>query len=445
MMRRIQNQLIETTMFLLLVIVIFPFTLHAQMTARGLGMGGAYTAVARGVHAADYNPANLGLPDNVKFSMTIISAEAGIWNNAFNKEMYDKYLVEGADPETNQIYWDENDVENILDAIPNDGLNMFTNTSVKGFSFSAGRFAFSIRGTGNSFLSLDKTAFEIPLAGTKIGKTYSFNNTDGKGIGVGLVSFSWGQPMKVSFADHFAFGSTIHLIYGGGYAQTDYANFTIDNMVYGVNLNGDYKATYALGNLGWGLDVGAAAQMGKKWTLGASLSQLLGSIPWSKDMKVVEGFIKGDSINVENELDEEEDFDDDERDIAAFSTKLPVVLRVGCSYKEGDVLLAADYYQSFKESAWANTTPRISIGTEWQKVRWLPLRMGVILGGRMGFGTSFGLGLRLGSFVVDLGVMNQGFISPNNSKGMILAIGMGIDMQRKSNGSTKVSDFIHSP
>jgi len=445
MMRQFKQHFNCSMIVFFFVSMLFPFTLQGQMTARGLGMGGAYMTVARGVHASDYNPANLGLPDNSKFSMTFISTEVGVWNNTFTKNMYDKYFVEGADPVTNQIFWTASDIENILDAIPNDGLDLNTSVAVRALSFSVGRFAFSVRAIGRTFLRLDKTFFEIPLTGTELGKSYGFSNTDGKGIGVGLMSFSWGQPVQVSFADHFAVGGTFHLIYGGGYAQADYANLKLDNMSYGVNLDGDFKATYALGKMGWGMDIGAAAQMGEKWTVGASLSQLVGSIPWSEEIKTVEGFIQGDSINVENGLDEDKDFDSEEIDGIEFSAKLPAVFRVGCSYREGDVLLSADYYQCFKEHAWANTKPRLSVGTEWQKLKWLPLRMGVILGGRMGFGTSFGFGFRFGSFIMDFGIMNKGFISPNNSKGIIAAFGMGIDLQPKSNGPTTVGDFINRP
>ena len=57
----------------LFILCCIPAGLYGQMTARGLAMGGAYTALARGVHAPQWNPANLGLPDNPKFSFTFIS------------------------------------------------------------------------------------------------------------------------------------------------------------------------------------------------------------------------------------------------------------------------------------------------------------------------------------------------------------------------------------
>ena len=56
-------------------------SLFGQMHARSLGMANAYTALARGVHAPLWNPANLGLPDNPGFSMNLFSVAAGVDNN----------------------------------------------------------------------------------------------------------------------------------------------------------------------------------------------------------------------------------------------------------------------------------------------------------------------------------------------------------------------------
>ena len=52
---------------------------NSTSSPRGLGMGGAYGAVARGVSAGPLNPAMLGLPDNPGFSLALpaVAADAG--------------------------------------------------------------------------------------------------------------------------------------------------------------------------------------------------------------------------------------------------------------------------------------------------------------------------------------------------------------------------------
>lgn len=433
-------------LFMLIFILVIPNGLLGQMTVRGMGMGGAYTALARGVHAQAYNPANLGLPDNSKFSMTMFSVEAGAWNNSFTKGMYDQYLTDENDTE-----WDENDIEDILNHIPDGGFNLSNQVFLRMFSFSAGPFAFSMGANAGAFIQLDKSIFEFPLTGNELGQTYQFGNMDGHALGVGMASFSLGLPFQVPFADAFAAGATVHLMYGGVYGAMDHADLSLTTAGYGFDIDGDYGAIYALpvdddGNvqtkIAMGLDLGIAAQLKNKWTLSLGVSNVMGSLPWATGQNF-EGFVRADSLSVLDMEDMDEVFEDSSWtvDKEAFTTKLPTILRLGCAYEEGNVLLTADYCQGFTEGAWVGTTPRFAFGTEWRGLSWLPLRMGVVVGGRIGFGTSFGFGLRPGGFVLDVGIMNRGFISPNNSKGLMVGVELGIDIGRKKADVVRVGDL----
>jgi hypothetical protein len=428
--------------------VMFTFqagSLLGQITARAIGMGSAYTAVARGVHAPDWNPANLGLPDNPQFSFTFLATDAGIKNNSFSWSMYNQYLTNG--DENDEIYWDQNDVEEILDHVPENGFNMDFGASVKVLSFSSGQFAFSLGAVARSFLQLDKHFFELPLKGNEFDRTYLLDDTDGEGIAVGMASFSYGHPLQVSFADHFAIGGTFNLFYGMACFELDRAHFSLGTKEYGFNVDGDYELTYARGGMGWGVNLGGAAQLQEKWTLSLGLENLIGSIPWPNDVNREFGFFKGDSVTA---IDFDEDDDEDEAftdsswsvDGERFSKKLPLVLRLGCAYREGSYLITADYMQGIQKGAWVGTNPQFSFGTEWWGVDWLPLRMGVVFGGRIGFGTSFGFGLRPGGFVFDFAIMNRGFITPGSSKGCILALEFGLELHKQEpEEGVRVRDF----
>ena len=250
---------------LLLLACLIPAGLFGQMTARGLGMGCAYTALARGYHAQAWNPANLGLPDNPKFSMTFISLLAGVWNNSFTQKMYDQYLVNGTKDADGDIIWDQQDIQDILNHIPDDGLGLAVSAYARAFSFSVGRFALSIGADVGSFVQIDKSVLDLALRGNRSGETYSLEKTDGKALGVGLVSFSWGQPIQVPFADVFAVGATVSLLYGGAYGNVDKADFSLTMAEYWFNVDGDYEVTYGMGGLGWGVDLGAATQLDDNW------------------------------------------------------------------------------------------------------------------------------------------------------------------------------------
>jgi len=424
----------------LALILVVPFaSVFGQRTARGLGMAGAYTAIARGVHAPAWNPANLGLPDNPKFSITFVSLEAGVWNNSFTKGIYDKY---------NGKHWDSDDINDILGNIPEDGLRLDVQSFVKALSFSIGRFALSIGATAASSLQLDKSMISIPLAGNEVGEKYTLDNIDGHGLGIGVVGVSWGQPIPVSFADAFSVGATVNMLIGIGYGTVDKADISMVMNQYNFDLNGTYKATYASAiddegfspEIGFGLDIGAAAQFGERWTVSLGLANIFTSVKFSKLVKSEEGYFGGDSLSV---ISMEDDFSDStwSVDRGPITSTVPVVIRLGGAYREGDILLTADYCQGFQKGAWITTKPQFAFGTEWSGLKWLPLRMGFVIGGRVGFGTSFGFGFHPGGFSFDIAVMNRGFVFPNNSKGLILAVDLGIDIHRKKSDVVKIGDF----
>ncbi len=420
------NQKINNILFLSLFFTVLLNTKACtQMTARAVGLGGAYTAIARGVHAPLWNPANLGLSDNPKFSMSIIGAQAGVWNNSFSLGMYNKY---------NGEYLTDDDIEDILNSIPDNGFRSNTEVFVNTFSFSTGHFALTIGVLGGGFVNAAKAFFEIPLTGTEINKTYKLSDTDGSSLAVGLVGVSWGEPIEVDFAEEFTVGGTINIFYAGAYGNADKTECTIDSKPYGIDLDGLYEVTYAYnGSVGFGLSLGSAARLDKKWTVSLGLTNILSSIPFNNEVKTEKGNFYIDSLSALTE-----DFEENAQDTSwteeasSFTARFPTVLHLGCAYREGDVIMAADYYQAFTRGIFGSTNPQLSVGTEWQGVSWFPLRMGVVVGGYIGLGTSFGFGIRPGGFVLDVGYMSRGFlISPNNSKGMIVSVDIGIDLQKR--------------
>jgi hypothetical protein len=405
----------------LLIICILPSVLFSQITARSLGMGGAYTALARGVHAPGWNPANLGLPDNPGFTFTMVSIGADIGNNSFSLGTYNEFAFDD--------FWDEQDIIQLLNHIPDGGLGLDVNAVVRTFSFSAGHFALTAGVDAGVNVMLDKSVLELPLLGNEMFQTYKFENIGGNGSGIGKIGLSFGNQIPVPFTDIFSVGGTLNILYGGVYAETENTNVTIVTTPSGYLIQGDYEAKYAyLGGIGWGVDLGAAAQFKEGWTLSLGLANLLGSVPWKENIEIVGGNIFADTLSVMN-MEGDDAFQDSTWTIEgdAFSNKLPMALRLGCAYEEGNYLVTADYVQGFKNGAWISTKPRFSFGTEWNGLKILPLRAGIVLGGRVGFGTSFGFGIRPGGLFIDIAVLNRGFISSNSSKGLIVALEIGIE------------------
>ncbi|OVE79351.1 hypothetical protein BVY01_02780, partial [bacterium I07] len=399
----------------------------AQRTARGLGMAGAYTAIARGIHAPVYNPANLGLPDNSKFSFTFVSATAGGWNNSFNNNHFNQY---------NGQHLTSGDIEDILSNIPESGFGLGIDTYVQALSFSVGRFALTLAGIAVSRITLDKALFDIAFNGIYTDESYNLDENEAEAVGYGAIQVSYAHPFKISGNNTLSVGANLSYYYAGGYARADQASFLLDMRKYDFDLDGRYEASYAYpdsgaGGTGVGLDLGVASTFGDRATLSFSLMNVLGSLPWSDEMKREIGYVRGEGLTVLGIEDAVTDSSWSVTGGESMSSRLPLIIRLGGSYDVAGFLLAADYVQSFSDSPWSSTKPQLSLGAEFMSIPVLGLRAGFMVGGRMGFASSFGISLRPGWFVLDIGVMNRGFISPNSSKGFIFGFELGLNFKPK--------------
>ena len=427
------------TVFLLLLIGI-PAGLNAQTTARGMGLAGAFTPIARGVHAPLYNPANLGLPDNSRFSFTIISMDIAAWNNSFATGMWDQY---------NGQVLDSLDIVNLLDEIPDEGFRMNMGNVVRGLSFSAGRFAFSFATNVWGKVNLDKSFFRIPLQGTRFDTTYTFDNTEAEAFGFATMGVSYAQPFRIRGLDAFSVGITLRALIAAAYARSESVGASVSVKPEGYHFRADYEALYAYPDsdydinnaLGYGMDLGMAMQFGGHWTFSAGVANVVGSFPGSLTATREIGFYEGDSVGV---IEFNEDNISDSSwtiEGEGYSVNMPKVMRAGIAFRDGPILLALDYTQGFTESFMTSTIPQFAIGTEFSGLPWLPLRAGVVFGGHVGFGTSLGIGIRPGGFVLDIAVLNRGFILPRNSKGVMVAFELGIDLAPKKPRTMRVRDM----
>ncbi|MFQ6094341.1 MAG: hypothetical protein ACE5OR_16985, partial [bacterium] len=118
--------------------------------ARSGGLAGAYTALSRGVDAALWNPANLGLASPHRFSLNLVSAAVGLSNNSFSKSQYDLY---------NGAFWDSTRQEAILASIPSGGLKLNLDSEIQVLGFSYGPFAFTATGNIASDLVMARDSF----------------------------------------------------------------------------------------------------------------------------------------------------------------------------------------------------------------------------------------------------------------------------------------------
>jgi len=393
-----------------------------QSNPRSMAMGGAYTALAYGLEAGFYNPANLGLSLNKKFSLDLVTVGAEIKNNSFSLKDYNEY---------NGRFWNEEDKQAILDRIPAEGLRFNATAEASGMNFSIWRLAFNFRGRGESMLQLNKDPFELLLFGNEVRPGVYLNNNRGEAIAIGDASISYGQPLFKWTGGEFAVGATFHYFYGFAHQEIIEASGGI--LTTDSGFVGDAQAVIrsALGGSGQAVDLGASMIFAKNWVISAGLENLYSKIKWDKETEETRFTFQMDPVTLETLLDSEDDdslteTSDTTYPIGSFTTTLPAQLKLGIAKLGRKLTIAFDWSQATSSKYSQSTNPRVAGGLEYKPIGLLPLRIGAATGGNKGTILSGGLGLHFGPFHMDMAIAGCGSFIPAASKGVAFAYGIGL-------------------
>jgi hypothetical protein len=396
-------------------------------------MGGAYGAVARGVDALAWNPANLALPRIHAVELNFLSLNVTVANSSFSLNNYKRYFTEAG----NKGEWSEQDKADMLDLIPNRGLQtaVEANANVLGVAFLSYGISAEVMGTVNG--RIPKGVAELYLFGN-LKNQYSLDAADAGGFSALKIGFSAAQ--KIPFPMYFdvlSVGLKLNYYKGISMAEvleSEGALYTGKSAVYFYsNMRGRYANgledsidTKPFAGSGFGLDFGTAGMIGKKFTFSLVLKNLFASIKWNKGTEEFLFSAPLDSFRLDDTDDEEIETIDTSYAIKGFSTRLPVVMHVGVAYQlREDLLLSLDLEQAFANRMGYSDQAQLAVGTEYRPLGWLPLRAGLGFGGKLG-GYSLGLGFGLHAYVFefDLAYMMQHGLWPTYSDGASLAMSM---------------------
>ncbi len=409
------HKLIKLSVFVMLLFFIGTVQAQTNSTARSMGLARAYTAIARGVAAPIWNPANLAMPDRPPVSIQLVGAGFHVGNVTFSKSMYDRY---------NGKYLTSSDVNEILAKVPDDGFKLYVDTDVQAIGVTIGSFALTVTGMANSNLSLSKDYLRILLEGIYAGRTYNIGNNYGGAFGYSSVTASYAFPIAVPVVEKLYVGANVSYLRGLGYAEVVESHGQIYHGGYEINGEGRVRARYAQGGAGFATDFGLAAQY-QDWQFGLMLKNAAARINWkSKPEEFEAHFYTEQAITVENSADDDSVLksEDTTRAISAFSTSLPAELRIGAARKWHSLLIAADYHQGFAHRPGVSTKPYVALSSEWQGVGFFPLRLGVGIGGEHGVLLATGFGMKLGFFRLDYGVCFYGGLLPNKASSLGMAL-----------------------
>ncbi|RKY70081.1 MAG: hypothetical protein DRP97_04340 [Candidatus Latescibacterota bacterium] len=431
-----------------------------ESNARSMGMGGAYTGVARNLDALDWNPANLGLSGGRSVVVGLPGMGFAFGNNVLSTGVYERY---------NGKYLTEKDKSDILYRIQ-DGWRFDTSFRCDVFGLSVGRIGVKHWVEFASDFSLTQAPFEMLFRGTEAGKTISLDDLGAELALLDVTALSYAYPIPLSLVaseterfgvTELAVGATVKYIVGGAYAklETPEGRLVFDEYVMhgngeawvetaGVTWNlgsdkEDEDPDFHAGKIGGGfaLDLGAAAVLNNNLTVSVGLLNLIGGVTWDTDCERAVFSFQADSLNVVAVAEDTTDGDalyassDTSYSIGSFESNLPAVLNVGAACRLNieengllglhpspwlvkDVVVAMDWRQGLSNGLGVSTTPRIALGIENKTLRGIiPLRYGVALGGSKDIVQTVGCGLVLGSFRWDTAWENRGHWPFVSSKG----------------------------
>jgi len=380
--------------------------------ARSVAMGGAYTAIARGIESPSWNPANLALSGKNKYHFNLVSLGLGLNNNSFDKNQYGLY---------NGKYLTSEDKQNILASIPTEGLRLDLGTEVQALGLAFGPLALNATGFAVSDLTLSKEIVDLVLNGNEFDRVYNIGDTGGEGWAASSFGVSLGLPIIKNANFEFAVGGSVKYLRGFAYAKVKEATTTMSSNFDGIQTNGRVVIDRAFGGSGFAIDAGAAARKGN-WSLSLGLSNFSNYITWNQETKSFIYEFSADSVSVERIADSDIDsvFTDSEEtvEIEPFTTKLPAELRFGIARATKRFTFGVDFRKAFKNAPGVSTKPRFALGTEFRLIHFLPLRSGVSFGGKQGFTPSAGFAFDFSLFSWDFAVASPGGFS---GKGLAFA------------------------
>lgn len=386
-------------------------------SARSAAMGGAYTSLAKGVEAARYNPANLGLDGYRQNGLELLSIGASVTNNAFTLSDYNNYT--GAVLSTA-------DKQDIMNKIPTEGLSIDADVKASALSLALGSFVLSINGVGAADVNLNRDIINLALNGNTFADTIDLSGTYSDGISYATVGLSYGCPVYSSGTRQLAVGLTATYIRGIAVEEQVELEGLAATYANGFQGQGSAIIRTASGGSGFGLDVGAALKLNNTYTVGVRFENLIGSINWNKNTQEHGYTFEFDTTTIENIEDDLVTSNDYSIDIAGFSTSLPAVMNVGFAKTSGKLLWAIDWTQGFRSAPGTSTKPRLAFGVEYRVLSFLPLRTGFMTGGDRNTAFSFGSGVRFFGFYLDAAVITGSSLSVYSAKGANIAFSTGI-------------------
>jgi len=263
-----------------------------------LGMGDNYTALARGFGAVAWNPANLGLPGNPRFSLALLGLRGSSDLGPISTSDVARYQGVAL-PDDVRDAW----MRRIEDQGGEQGQ---LGGGVTYVGASLGRFAFQLSSAVTGDANLAPDAMELILYGnagrTGTPRAMNLAGAHVSGALTTTAAISYGRPLELGIgrlsigatAKYITGNALVHGEDGGSYLT---ANASEINVRFPMILSDTGAGSSANHGRGFGIDIGGAWQSGPL-TAGLALQNIVNTFKWDASSflyKPIDGFYGADT------------------------------------------------------------------------------------------------------------------------------------------------------
>ena len=439
---------------LVLAGLLAPALLSAQLpdpSTRALGMGDAYTSLARGYEAVAWNPAMLAAWGRPAFTIGLPHASFEFGSNAFGFSDVRKYA---------NAYLSDADKQALLNKITGPALSIRSLVGAQPFGLSIGPFALMVGMSGEVDAGISKDAVRLALLGNapQAGSLSSFTaaGSNGRAWAATTAAGSFALPFTLPLG-RLSVGVTYKYVIGNFLGSaTDLGSQVSFNPLFSATETGQALYTnYGTGcgsfkptgtgecggqaGKGYGVDLGATLQLGHGGlTLSGVVVNALGSMTWDAGRLAYERTLRqttqepggsvSDTTLSQVSLRNQASIQADPQakalsDSLLANANFARLVRVGVALHHGLLTLSAQGQLRLKEGLDQQSSQLLAVGAEYRLLGILPLRVGAssdFAGATM---LSAGTGLQLLGINLDVSAAN---ISGTTQPGVRVGFGLGL-------------------
>ena len=365
-----------------------------------LGMADNYTAMARGFGAVAWNPANLGLPHNPRFTLTLLGLRGAGDLGPITTDDVARYQGIRLPNEVRDAWMQR------IDA--NGGETGQVGGGVTYLGLSMGRFALQVASNASVDANMPPGAMELALYGNA-GRTGSAQDIrlDGAhltGAVTTTTGISWAHPIDLGLA-RLSFGATAKYVMGNMLVHGEDRGSQLSATSSQIDLRfpvilSDTGNSSSVGNhgSGFGLDVGGAWDSGP-FTASVAIQNIVNTFRWDASSfyyKPIQAYYGADTSFSSGDVTMP--LDSAPADVRAWleDQRFKPILSMGVALRANNRLtLAADVRREMGEGLRVGDRTHVGAGAELRLIPFIPLRAGLAVHPD-GITIAGGTGLELG-------------------------------------------------